>query len=81
MRQRIGQSKAATREAILFYICISPWLVGLLVFVLGPMVASLLFSFTRWDLLSTPQMVGLRNYDRLFTRDPLLWQSLRWKFR
>ncbi len=73
----MAQNRSARHEAIQFYICISPWLMGLLVFVLGPMVASLFFSVTRWDLLSPPQIVGLRNYERLFTRDPLLWQSLR----
>ena len=70
-------NRMARHEALLFYICISPWLLGLLVFVLGPMGASLFYSFTRWDLLSPPEVVGLRNYVRLFTRDPLLWQSLR----
>ena len=73
----MAQNRYTRHEAIQFYICISPWLIGLLVFVLGPMVASLFFSVTRWDLLSPPQFVGLRNYERLFTRDPLLWQSLR----
>jgi multiple sugar transport system permease protein len=65
------------REALSFYLLISPWLLGLLLFVLGPMVASLFISFTRWDLLSPAQRVGLDNYEKLFTRDPLFWQSLK----
>lgn len=68
--------RAATREAITFYLCISPWLIGLLLFVLGPMLASLAVSFTRWDLLSPPRFVGLRNYERMLA-DPLFWQSLK----
>ena len=48
-RQR---ASLARRETITFYLCISPWLLGLLLFVLWPMVASLVLSFTRWDLLS-----------------------------
>jgi multiple sugar transport system permease protein len=67
----------ARREALTFYLLISPWLVGLLLFVLGPMVASLVFSFTKWDLLSPAQFVGLDNYEKLFSRDPLFWQSLK----
>ncbi len=67
----------ARREALSFYLLISPWLVGLLLFVVGPMVASLVISFTRWDLLSPATFIGLRNYEKMFTRDPLFWQSLK----
>ena len=73
-RPRLNLSQ---REAVLFYLCISPWLIGLLLFVLGPMVASLAISFTRWDLLSPPVFVGLDNYQRMLERDPLFWQSLK----
>lgn len=65
------------RETVAFYLCISPWLIGFVLFVLGPMVASLGLSLTRWDLLRDPRFVGLENYQRLFTKDPLFWQSLR----
>jgi multiple sugar transport system permease protein len=44
--------------------------------VLGPMLVSLAVSFTRWDLLTPPRFVGLRNYERMLA-DPLFWQSLR----
>jgi multiple sugar transport system permease protein len=67
----------ARREALTFYLLVSPWLVGFLLFVLGPMLASLGISFTRWDLLSPARFVGLDNYERMFTRDPLFWQSLK----
>jgi multiple sugar transport system permease protein len=66
----------ARREALSFYLLISPWLVGLLFLVLGPMLVSLGVSFTRWDLLSDPQWVGLRNYTRMVA-DDRFWQSLR----
>jgi len=73
-----GRSGAglARREAITFYLLISPWLLGLLLFVVGPMIASLAISFTRWDLLSPAKFIGLKNYEKMFTRDPLFWQSL-----
>jgi multiple sugar transport system permease protein len=66
-----------TREAITFYLCIAPWLLGFLFFYLGPMVASFGFSLTRWDLLTPPEFIGLDNYVRMFTRDPLFWKSLK----
>ena len=67
--------RPARREAILFYLCISPWLLGFTIFILGPVLSSLGLSFTRWDLLSDPVFVGLRNYTRMVD-DKLFWQAL-----
>jgi multiple sugar transport system permease protein len=58
------------------YIFITPWIVGFLLFQGGPLVASLYYSLTEYDVLSSPKFVGLRNYDYAFTGDPLFWQSL-----
>jgi multiple sugar transport system permease protein len=65
------------REAIAFYVCILPWILGFLLFYLGPMAASFYFGLTRWDLLTPPQFVGFDNYIQIFTRDPLFWKSLK----
>ena len=51
----------------------SPWVIGFLAFTLYPMVSSLYFSFTSYDLLSTPRWIGLENYRFMFTKDPLFW--------
>ena len=67
---------SSRREAITFYLCISPWLIGLVAFVLGPMLASFYFSLTDWTLLSPPVWAGLDNYARM-TTDPLVLQSLK----
>jgi multiple sugar transport system permease protein len=64
------------REALSFYLTISPWLVGFLAFTAGPMLISLLASFTSWDLLTDPAWVGLDNYQSLAT-DPLFLQSIQ----
>ncbi len=64
------------REAISFYLTISPWLVGFLAFTIGPMLLSLLASFTNWDLLTDPVWVGLDNYRQMAT-DPLFIQSIK----
>ena len=74
---RIPKLKLRQREAILFYLCISPWLIGFILFYLGPILASFYFSLTEWDLLTSPQFVGLENYVRLFTRDPLALKSFK----
>jgi multiple sugar transport system permease protein len=75
--KKLQKRPIARREAISFYICISPWLLGFFFFVLGPMIASLAISLLRWDLLSTARFVGSANYQKMFTRDPLFWQSLK----
>jgi multiple sugar transport system permease protein len=67
----------ARHEAITFYLCISPWLLGLVLFVIGPMIASLAISLTRWDLLTPARFVGIQNYQKMLVRDPLFWQSLK----
>jgi multiple sugar transport system permease protein len=74
---RIPRLKLRQREAILFYLCISPWLIGFILFYLGPILASFYFSLTEWDLLTSPQFVGMENYVRLFTRDALALKSFK----
>ena len=60
--------------ALLF---LSPWIVGLVLLTAGPLIASLLLSFTNYDLISTPKWVGFDNYVNMFTADPLWWQSVK----
>ncbi|HEY1126630.1 MAG TPA: sugar ABC transporter permease [Actinomycetota bacterium] len=55
----------------------SPWILGFFAFILYPMLASLYFSFTRYNLLQPPEWVGLFNYKFMFLHDPLFWQSVR----
>lgn len=50
---------------------ISPWLAGFLMFFAYPVLASIYYSFTRYDLLRDPVFIGLRNYIDIFTQDPL----------
>lgn len=69
--------RPSTREALWGYIFIGPWLIGLLLFTVGPIIASFVMSLTNFDLLHTDEtrFVGLDNYVRL-TTDPLVVQSL-----
>ena len=65
------------KEALIFYILISPWLIGFLTFVLGPMAASFGFSLTRWDMLTPAKYVGFYNYSKALFNDSLFWQALK----
>ncbi|MGC8740755.1 MAG: extracellular solute-binding protein [Candidatus Sumerlaeaceae bacterium] len=58
------------------YAFVAPWLVGFVLFTLGPVLASLYLSFCRYDLLTPPKWVGLRNIVELVT-DPVFWISLK----
>jgi multiple sugar transport system permease protein len=82
LRQRkLGQRGSQTRKQHwVAYLFLLPWLVGLLVFTVGPMLASLFYSFTSYDLLSAPQWVGLDNYVRMFTQDERYLTALRVTF-
>jgi len=71
-----GTTRQATRRALWGYIFVGPWIVGLLLFVGGPIVASLYLSFTQYDILSPPRFVGLDNYHRALFVDVLFWPSL-----
>jgi multiple sugar transport system permease protein len=67
--RRTRHFNARQRESVWFYLIISPWLIGLLLLLAGPMVYSIYLSFTNWNLFNAPEWVGLDNYVRLFTRD------------
>jgi multiple sugar transport system permease protein len=82
---RIGRSRwklsPSTREAAWGYVFIGPWLIGLLLFTAGPMIASMLMSFTDFDLLHPDswRFIGLDNYVRMAS-DPNVAQSVRVTF-
>ena len=61
------------RNGLLFT---SPWLVGLVVFTIYPIFASMYFSLTDYSVLKAPRWVGLANYVQLFTDDKLFPKSL-----
>lgn len=58
-----------------FYLFISPWIIGFLCFILGPIVASLFLSFTDWDLFTPPKWVGFENYVNLM-QDKIFWKTV-----
>ena len=64
------------RENIAGYLFASPWLFGLIVLGIFPILMSLYISFTNYDMISRMQWVGLENYRILLTNDNLFWKSL-----
>ncbi|NJN81169.1 MAG: sugar ABC transporter permease [Caldilineaceae bacterium] len=71
-----AKSKIEANEAKWGYIFLLPWLIGLIVFWIGPILASAYFSVLEYDVLSPSKFVGLENYIRAFTADKQFWPSL-----
>ncbi|MEU4364590.1 sugar ABC transporter permease [Promicromonospora sp. NPDC023987] len=69
---RAPSERGDGRAAMVFLL---PWFVGLILIVVGPLLASLYLSFTHYNLFSDPVFAGLENYRQLF-QDPRLIQSL-----
>ena len=55
---------------------ISPWIIGFAWFQLYPILASIRYSFTDYNMMQPPIWRGLDNYVRLFTQDDLFIKSL-----
>jgi multiple sugar transport system permease protein len=69
-------SRARRREAIQGYLYISPWIAGYLFLVLGPVLASLYLSLTKYSIITPPVFIGLDNFVRAFTADKLFAKSM-----
>ncbi|TDO95898.1 carbohydrate ABC transporter permease [Marinomonas balearica] len=54
---------------------ISPYIIGLIVFTAFPFISSLIISFTEYDLINTPEYVGLDNYEYML-EDDTFYQSM-----
>ncbi|BCW74614.1 sugar ABC transporter permease [Arthrobacter sp. NicSoilB11] len=55
---------------------LAPGMLGFLIFIVLPLVASLVISLFDWPLFGAPKFVGLDNYVRLLTGDPVFWTVL-----
>ena len=63
------------REKLTGYLFISPFIIGFVCFISIPMLLSLIFSFTKYDILSPPEFIGLENYITMLTEDKLFWKT------
>ena len=64
-------SKLTQRDQLMGLLFVSPWLIGFFLWTALPLVSSLYYSFTRYDLLRPPVWIGLDNYIELFTDDSM----------
>jgi multiple sugar transport system permease protein len=70
------RSRAKRRENLYGYLFLAPWLVGFLGLFIGPGLYSLYLSFTSYNVPGTPKLIGIDNYVKMLSADPLFWPSL-----
>jgi len=84
--RRRARRRAALRKYGAVLLLLSPWIIGFVVFTLTPMLISLYWSFTHYDMASTPRWVGLDNYRFMFgigkihgikAADPYFWTAVK----
>src|SRR5215470_1356875 len=68
--------RVARREQRAAYLFISPWILGLILFVIGPVVASIVLSLTNYSIVFPWHWIGVQNYYTMI-HDSIFWQSLR----
>lgn len=75
------KKKKIRRTTFVFYLFISPWLLGFLITQLYPLAFSLYASLTKWDMVSPMKFIGVDNYIKAFSGgDKWFYQSLKVTF-
>jgi multiple sugar transport system permease protein len=72
-----SRRRLVSEETLAAWIAISPWLIGFVVFTAVPLLLSAYYSFTDYDVLTSPNWVGFQNYERLLTDDRLFPKALQ----
>src|SRR4051794_33134313 len=75
-RSSVRRKPAPWRRHLVWYALIAPNLILFAIFGLLPIVATVLISFTRWNILGSPSWLGFQNFQRL-SHDAEFWTSLR----
>lgn len=82
MKGKNNVAKAAykRKDNIAGYLMLAPWLFGFMLMWFLPMLISIYYSFTNFNLLNDAKMIGFDNYIRIFTADKTFWQALKVTF-
>ena len=62
---------------LFIFLCMSPWIFGIIIFTAYPMIASFYQAFTKFNLIDKPEWVGLDNFHRMFFEDSDFWLALK----
>lgn len=75
-RRKWRPSRQTLHDNLVGYLFFSPWLVGIVLFNIWPILSAVYYSFTEYSVLQAPKWVGLRNYHEMFYVDELFWKAV-----
>ncbi|WDR02362.1 sugar ABC transporter permease [Devosia algicola] len=76
-KRKLTPQQLENRTAYLF---LTPWFLGLIFITIGPVLASLYLSFTRYNILRPPRWIGFENYYNILFMDRQFWTSVKVTF-
>jgi len=76
MKTDLIKRKRRYKDNSIAYLLLAPWIFGFLLMWLIPMLVSIYYSFTDFNLLNTPSNIGFANYIRIFTQDKTFYKAL-----
>jgi multiple sugar transport system permease protein len=77
LKKRKTLAQRANTPQVAGYVFILPFIIGFLAFLALPMILSLFFSFTDYDILGSPKFIGLENYKTMFFDDIKFWKVFK----
>ena len=77
MKRPYGLSRKELKRSVPYYVLLAPFLLLFTVFMLLPVVSAMALSLTDFNMVQTPNLVGLSNFIRLFTDDEVFMTALR----
>jgi multiple sugar transport system permease protein len=76
-RQAVARRGSLGKEQTFWaYMFLLPWMIGLVVFIVGPILFSLVLSFFNYTLGREATFIGLDNWIKAFTQDEQFWPSI-----
>jgi len=72
----VARPRKPRRDTLAGYVFLSPWLIGFIGLTAGPMLFSLYLSFTSYNIFSSPEWIGLGNFERMMS-DQKFWGSVQ----
>ena len=73
-KKRTTAQRMENRASLWF---LAPWLLGALLFAIGPMIFSFLMSFSKWDIIQAADYRGIGNYREALFQDPRFWTTVK----
>ena len=72
----LAHKKSFNDSRIIPYLFIAPWILGFLIFTIGPLIFSFVMSFFDWPIVGETTFIGFDNYKNMFTNDKMFRHSL-----